>query len=163
MKGHIVVTGCAGFIGSHLTDRLLADGHTVVGIDSFEGCYPRAIKEANLEGGRANPAFTVHEANIPELGAGSVVTKPVPAGNPAIVLGPVPRQDGRCCGVRILLTDGSGFIGHHLARQLRKRHEVLAPTNGELHVELSPESCALPKVTFGNPIAKMLPRGRHTA
>ena len=32
---HIVVTGCAGFIGSHLADRLLADGRTVVGVDSF--------------------------------------------------------------------------------------------------------------------------------
>ena len=58
MKGHIVVTGCAGFIGSHLTDRLLAGGHTVVGIDSFEDYYPRALKEANLVGARANPAFT---------------------------------------------------------------------------------------------------------
>lgn len=35
MRGHIVVTGCAGFIGSHLADRLLADGHVVVGIDRF--------------------------------------------------------------------------------------------------------------------------------
>jgi len=33
--GRCVVTGCAGFIGSHLTDRLPADGHAVVGIDSF--------------------------------------------------------------------------------------------------------------------------------
>jgi len=48
MRGHIVVTGCAGFIGSHLADRLLADGHAVVGIDSFEDYYPRALKEANL-------------------------------------------------------------------------------------------------------------------
>lgn len=69
MKGHIVVTGCAGFIGSHLTDRLLADGHAVVGIDSFEDYYPRAIKEANLVGARANPAFTLHEANILDLTA----------------------------------------------------------------------------------------------
>lgn len=64
MSGHIVVTGCAGFIGSHLTDRLLADGHTVVGIDSFEDYYPRACKEANLEGALANSACTLHEANI---------------------------------------------------------------------------------------------------
>jgi len=41
----------------------------VVGIDSFEDYYPRAIKEANLEGARANPAFTLHEANILELAA----------------------------------------------------------------------------------------------
>jgi len=69
VKGHIVVTGCAGFIGSHLTDRLLADGHTVVAIDSFEDYFPRALKEANLAGARANPAFTLHEANILELAA----------------------------------------------------------------------------------------------
>ena len=68
-REHIVVTGCAGFIGSHLTDRLLADGHTVVGIDSFEDYYPRVIKEQNLEGALANPAFTLHEANILELAA----------------------------------------------------------------------------------------------
>ena len=35
MTGQIVVTGCAGFIGLHLADRLLADGHTVAGVDSF--------------------------------------------------------------------------------------------------------------------------------
>jgi nucleoside-diphosphate-sugar epimerase len=62
----MVVTGCAGFIGSHLTDRLLADGHAVVGIDSFEDYYPRAYKEANLAGARANPAFTLLEQNILE-------------------------------------------------------------------------------------------------
>ena len=69
MTQTVLVTGCAGFIGSHLTDRLLAGGHTVVGIDSFEDYYPRAIKEANLEGASANPAFTRHEANILELAA----------------------------------------------------------------------------------------------
>jgi UDP-glucose 4-epimerase len=68
-RERMVVTGCAGFIGSHLTDRLLADGHTVVGIDSFEDYYPRAVKEANLEGARANPAFTLCEADILDLAA----------------------------------------------------------------------------------------------
>jgi len=69
VTGHIVVTGCAGFIGSHLTDRLLLDGHEVVGIDSFEDFYPRTAKEANLEGARANTAFTLYEANILDLAA----------------------------------------------------------------------------------------------
>lgn len=67
LKGHYVVTGAAGFIGSHLTDRLLADGHSVIGIDSFEDYYPRAFKEANVSGARGNPAFTLHEANILDL------------------------------------------------------------------------------------------------
>ena len=44
----IVVTGAAGFIGSHLAERLLADGHDVVGLDAFIPYYPRVIKESNL-------------------------------------------------------------------------------------------------------------------
>jgi len=59
-----LITGCAGFIGSHLTDRLLASGQTVVGIDSFADYYPRKAKEDNLAAARANPAFTLYDANI---------------------------------------------------------------------------------------------------
>ena len=44
-----LVTGCAGFIGSHLTESLLADGHTVVGVDCFNDNYRREDKRANLE------------------------------------------------------------------------------------------------------------------
>jgi UDP-glucose 4-epimerase len=67
VKGHAIVTGCAGFIGSSLCDRLLADGKAVVGIDSFEDYYPRAYKEANLAAARSNPRFTLVEANILDL------------------------------------------------------------------------------------------------
>ena len=73
MTDQIVITGCAGFIGSHLADRMLATGHQVVGIDSFEDFYPRAIKEANLKGALADPAFTLHEANILDLDLEAVV------------------------------------------------------------------------------------------
>ena len=38
----VVVTGAAGFIGSHLSERLLADGHQVVGVDSFSDYYDRS-------------------------------------------------------------------------------------------------------------------------
>ena len=69
MKGHTIVTGCAGFIGSSLCDRLLADGKAVVGIDSFEDYYPRLQKEANLAAARVNPRFTLVEANILDLTA----------------------------------------------------------------------------------------------
>ncbi len=69
VRGHMVVTGCAGFIGSSLCDRLLADGNLVVGIDSFEDYYPRAYKEANLAAVRSNPGFTLLEANILDLAA----------------------------------------------------------------------------------------------
>jgi UDP-glucuronate 4-epimerase len=43
-----LVTGCAGFIGSHLTESLLADGHEVLGVDCFNDNYERRIKAANL-------------------------------------------------------------------------------------------------------------------
>jgi UDP-glucose 4-epimerase len=43
-----LVTGCAGFIASHLTEALLADGHEVVGVDCFNDNYGRAEKRANL-------------------------------------------------------------------------------------------------------------------
>ncbi len=64
-----VVTGCAGFIGSSLTDRLLSQGWEVVGIDSFEGYYPRSLKEANLVSAQRNEAFRLVEADLIELAA----------------------------------------------------------------------------------------------
>lgn len=60
----ILVTGAAGFIGSHTVDRLLAEGHRVLGLDNFDPNYPRATKEANLAGARKNPAFAFAEADL---------------------------------------------------------------------------------------------------
>ena len=60
----MVVTGAAGFIGSHLVERLLAAGHEVVGIDSFEDYYPRPFKEANSAQARASGRYTLIEENI---------------------------------------------------------------------------------------------------
>jgi len=52
-----LVTGCAGFIGSTLTDSLLADGHAVLGIDCFNDNYRRAPKLANLQRARDHDRF----------------------------------------------------------------------------------------------------------
>jgi UDP-glucuronate 4-epimerase len=52
-----LVTGCAGFIGSHLTESLLADGHEVLGIDCFNDNYRRAPKLANLQRAREFDSF----------------------------------------------------------------------------------------------------------
>lgn len=62
----ILLTGCAGFIGSHTLDRLLADGHTVVGVDNFDPFYSRALKSANLTAHANNPNFELLEADLAE-------------------------------------------------------------------------------------------------
>lgn len=54
---HALVTGAAGFIGSTLTDRLLADGVRVTGVDCFTDYYDPALKRRNLEGASRHPAF----------------------------------------------------------------------------------------------------------
>jgi UDP-glucuronate 4-epimerase len=61
----VVVTGGAGFIGSHLVEALLARGDEVVVIDSFHDFYPREVKERNLARARTHPAFrSLEEADI---------------------------------------------------------------------------------------------------
>src|SRR5262245_49025702 len=59
-----LVTGAAGFIGSHLCERLLELGHTVVGLDAFIPYYPRARKVAHLTNLKARPGFTFHELDL---------------------------------------------------------------------------------------------------
>jgi UDP-glucuronate 4-epimerase len=59
-----LVTGVAGFIGSHTAERLLARGWRVVGIDNFDPFYVRERKEQNLERLRAEPSFCFEEVDI---------------------------------------------------------------------------------------------------
>lgn len=63
-RPHAVVTGCAGFIGSHLSERLVAEGWRVLGIDAFTPYYARREKEANLEGLAEESAFELVEADL---------------------------------------------------------------------------------------------------
>lgn len=59
-----LVTGAAGFIGSHLCGALLDEGATVVGVDSFTDYYPRHVKEANLAAIGQRPGFRFVEAAL---------------------------------------------------------------------------------------------------
>src|SRR5258706_4244866 len=62
--GAIIVTGGAGFIGSHLTDRLLMDGRDVVVLDNFDPFYDVAAKRRNLEGASKDPRMHLVSGDI---------------------------------------------------------------------------------------------------
>ena len=63
-QARIVVTGCAGFLGSHLTEHLLALGHDVLGIDSYTDFYPRWLKARNIARCLQQERFTLAELEL---------------------------------------------------------------------------------------------------
>ena len=59
-----LITGVAGFIGSHLCERLLVDGWAVVGVDNFDDFYDPQIKRRNISDCLRNTNFQLIEADI---------------------------------------------------------------------------------------------------
>lgn len=60
----ILITGAAGFIGSHLSEALLKEGHEIVGFDNFDPFYDRGIKERNLEKSLSIESFSLIEGDL---------------------------------------------------------------------------------------------------
>lgn len=64
-----LVTGAAGFIGSHLSERLVADGHNVVGLDNFDPFYSEEVKRSNIARLVLSDKFTLVEGDIRDAAA----------------------------------------------------------------------------------------------
>jgi nucleoside-diphosphate-sugar epimerase len=69
----ILVTGCAGFVGSHLTERLLADGFKVRGIDRFSDYYGRDVKKENMAAFAKDKGFSFVEGDLAEMDLSGVL------------------------------------------------------------------------------------------
>jgi len=113
MAGHVLVTGGAGFIGSHLTRRLLGRGDRVTALDSFNDFYDPALKRANVEPFRAETGYVLVEGDIrdadlvEELFAGggftAVVHLAARAGVRPSLAEPILYEDVNCIGTLRLL------------------------------------------------------------
>jgi UDP-glucuronate 4-epimerase len=67
MEGRVLVTGVAGFIGSHLAEALLAEGREVMGIDAMTSYYPPSSKRANLTTLLRHPGFRFVEGDLARM------------------------------------------------------------------------------------------------
>jgi UDP-glucuronate 4-epimerase len=115
----ILVTGGAGFLGSHLVDRLLERGDEVVCLDSFTDYYPPAIKRRNIKPHATNPRFTLVEGDIcqPKLVAAvferfrpeRVVHLAARVGVGPSVVDPLPYEEVNCRGTLEFLMQSAKY------------------------------------------------------
>jgi UDP-glucuronate 4-epimerase len=123
-----LVTGAAGFIGSHLVDSLLADGHDVTALDNFDPFYPRALKEANIAAHRSSPRWRLLECDLRDAAAVRAIEGPfdtivhlaAKAGVRPSIADPVAYQNVNVQGSQHLL---------ELARERQIPHVVFASSS----------------------------------
>lgn len=108
---HVLVTGGAGFIGSHLVDRLMAEGWRVTIVDSMDPFYPRWMKEANIAPHRTDPRFRFLEADILDPRTWSLAEDPAHPFNLVVHL-------AAKAGVRPSLADPAAYHGVNVSGTL---------------------------------------------
>jgi UDP-glucuronate 4-epimerase len=106
MSPRVLVTGAAGFIGSHVCEALIARGDEVIGVDNFDPFYARAVKERNLEGLKRSPRFRFLE--------GDVARDPLPLEGVTLVL-----HLGAKPGVRPSLEDPASYCEANVTGTVR--------------------------------------------
>lgn len=105
---NIVVTGCAGFIGSHLSEKLLAEGNRVIGIDNFDPFYPKEVKERNLKSVKEYSNFQFFEADLVDFNALEKLFSDIE--KPDIVVHLAAKA-----GVRPSIEDPQGYIDNNIS------------------------------------------------
>ena len=111
-----LVTGVAGFVGSHLADTLLARGDTVVGVDCFTPYYARATKDDNLAGARTQPGF-----ELAPLDLRAAEIEPLLDGVDVVF------HQAAQAGVRLSWSGGfADYVGHNVLATQRLLEAVVA-------------------------------------
>ncbi|MCX5633883.1 MAG: GDP-mannose 4,6-dehydratase [Phycisphaerae bacterium] len=112
MSKKFLVTGAAGFIGSHLCERLIAEGHTAIGLDNFDPFYDRKIKESNIKTLIKSDKFKVVEGDIRDaacvnsickIGIDAIIHLAAKAGVRPSIADPLGYADCNINGTMVLL------------------------------------------------------------
>jgi UDP-glucuronate 4-epimerase len=99
-----LVTGAAGFVGSHLAEALLARGDTVFGVDCFTPYYDRSAKEANVAAARRREGFELVEADLRSCDVDALLSGV-----------DVVYHQAAQAGVRLSWSDGfADYVGHNV-------------------------------------------------
>ncbi|HUT29924.1 MAG TPA: GDP-mannose 4,6-dehydratase [Sedimentisphaerales bacterium] len=115
-----LVTGAAGFIGSHLSERLLTDGWDVVGVDNFDDFYDPQVKRRNIEACLGNKAFQLVEADIRD----SVAMNGVVGGGVDIIVHLAARAGVRPSIAQPVLYADVNINGTMVLLEAAKKHKV---------------------------------------